>query len=347
MSETLNERSRKILEAIIEDHIASAEPVGSRTITRRHGLGVSPATVRNVMSDLEEMGYLVAPHTSSGRIPTEKGYRFYIDSLLQVRALSAQQKERIRRYCRRRGLHADELLREIGRVLSNLSHYTGIVMAPQFTASVFRHIEFVRLSQGRILAIFVAENGLVQNKIIESDEDLSRSDLEEMNNYLNRTYTGMSLPELKKRLVQEMSQDKALYDRLLRRSMTLFNAAFTEEDNREVFIEGVSRMFEQPEFSDLSRMKRLFKAFEQKSMLVEFLDKCRESQGVRIFIGSETEYREIEGCSLITASYSSADGGTIGTLGVIGPTRMAYSQVIPIVDYTAQLMSQLFESAKE
>ncbi|MDO3378318.1 heat-inducible transcriptional repressor HrcA [Geoalkalibacter halelectricus] len=346
MSETLNERSRKILEAIIEDHIASAEPVGSRSITRRHGIGLSPATVRNVMADLEEMGYLAAPHTSSGRVPTEKGYRFYIDSLLQVRALTPQQKERIRRYCRRRGLRADELLREAGRVLSNLSHYTGIVMAPQFTASVFRHIEFVRLSQGRILAIFVAESGLVQNKIIETDEDLSRGDLEQMNNYLNHSYAGLSLPEIKRRLVEDMSRDKALYERLLKRTMPLFNAALCEEESREVFIEGLSRMFEQPEFSDLERMKRLFKAFEQKSLLVEFLDKCRESQGVRIFIGSETEYREIEGCSLITAGYRNADGRTIGTLGVIGPTRMAYSQVIPIVDYTAQLMSQLFESEK-
>ncbi|WP_305044983.1 heat-inducible transcriptional repressor HrcA [Geoalkalibacter sp.] len=346
MSAALNERSRKILEAIIEDHIASAEPVGSRSITRRHGLGLSPATVRNVMSDLEEMGYLVAPHTSAGRIPTEKGYRFYIDSLLRIRALSPQQKERIRRYYRRRGLRADELLREAGRVLSTLSHYTGIVMAPQFTTSVFRHIEFVRLSQGRILVIFVAENGLVQNKIIESGEDLAQHDLEQMHNYLNRAYAGLPLAEVKKRLLREMSQDKALYDRLLSRSMRLFQAALTGEESRELFIEGFSRMLEQPEFSDLERMKRLFKAFEQKSLLVEFLDKCQSSQGVQIFIGSETEYREIDGCSLITARYSSA-GGTIGTLGVIGPTRMAYSQVIPIVDYTAQLMSQLLESDLE
>lgn len=346
MSDTLNERSRKILEAIIEDHIASAEPVGSRTITRRHGLGLSPATVRNVMSDLEEMGYLVAPHTSAGRIPTEKGYRFYIDSLLRIRALTAQQKERIRRYYRRRGLRADELLREAGRVLSNLSHYTGIVMAPPFTSSVFRHIEFVRLSQGRILAIFVAETGLVQNKVIETDEDLSAHDLEQMNNYLNRTFAGLSLSEVKARLVREMTRDKALYDQLLNRSMRLFQAALKEEQGREVFIEGFSRMLEQPEFSDLERMKRLFKAFEQKSLLVEFLDKCQRSQGVQIFIGSETDYRDIEGCSLITARYGN-DGGTIGMLGVIGPTRMAYSQVIPIVDYTAELMSQLLESDTE
>lgn len=346
MSDTLNERSRKILEAIIEDHIVSAEPVGSRTITRRHGLGLSSATVRNVMSDLEEMGYLVAPHTSAGRIPTEKGYRFYIDSLLRIRALTAQQKERIRRYYRRRGLRADELLREAGRVLSTLSHYTGIVMAPPFTSSVFRHIEFVRLSQGRILAIFVAESGLVQNKIIETDEDLSSHDLEQMNNYLNRTFAGLSLADVKARLVREMTRDKALYDQLLNRSMRLFQAALKEEQGREVFIEGVSRMLEQPEFSDLERMKRLFKAFEQKSLLVEFLDKCQRSQGVQIFIGSETDYRDIEGCSLITARYGK-DGGTIGMLGVIGPTRMAYSQVIPIVDYTAELMSQLLESNLE
>ncbi len=343
MKDTLNERSRKILEAIIEDHIASAEPVGSRTITRRQGIDLSPATVRNVMSDLEEMGYLVAPHTSAGRIPTEKGYRFYLDSLLQIRSLTAQQKERIRRYYRRRGLRADDLLREAGRVLSNISHYTGIVMAPQITTSVFRHIEFVRLSHGRILVIFVSDSGLVQNKIIEGEGRLSQQDLEQLNNYLNRTFAGQSLNQIKKKLLAEMSQDKALYDQLLSRSMRLFQAALNEEGSREVFIEGVSRMLEQPEFFDLARMKRLFKAFEQKSMLVEFLDKCQQSQGVQIFIGSETEYPEIEGCSLIAATYRSG-GNTIGTLGVIGPTRMAYSQVIPVVDYTAQLVGQLLES---
>jgi heat-inducible transcriptional repressor len=345
MTEALNERSRKILEAIIEDHIASAEPVGSRAITRRHGIALSPATVRNVMSDLEDMGYLIAPHTSSGRIPTEKGYRFYLDSLLRVRALTAQQKERIRRYYQRRGLRADELLREAGRVLSNISHYTGIVMAPQFTASVFRHIEFVRLSHGRILVIFVSESGLVQNKIIETREDLSQRDLENLNNYLNQRFAGLPIGKIKQRLLHEMTQEKALYDKLFARFMGLFDAALADE-SREVFIEGVSRMLEQPEFSDLERMKRLFQAFEQKSTLVEFLDKCQKSQGVQIFIGSETSYREIEGCSLITASYHSGDG-TIGTLGVIGPTRMAYSQVIPVVDYTAQLVSQLLESENE
>jgi len=342
VDEDLNERGRKILEAIIEDYIESAEPVGSRTVTRRHELGLSPATVRNVMADLEEMGFLISPHTSAGRVPTEQGYRFYVDSILRVGSLSRQQQERIDRYYQRRGLRVEERLREAGRMLSALSHYTGLVMAPRLTTTIFRHIEFVRLSQGRIMVILVTQSGLVQNKMIEVDEPLSPSDLEQMTNYLNETLGGLSIQEIKKRILSEMAAEKAKYDQLLSRALKLFRETFGEEIESQVFIEGASRILEQPEFADLEKMKRLFRAFEQKSVLIHLLDKCQQAEGVRIFIGSETKYSEIEGCSLVTATYSNPQG-TIGTLGVIGPTRMPYSLVIPIVDYTARLVSQLFE----
>ena len=204
----------------------------------------------------------------------------------------------------------------------------------------------MRLSHGRLLVIFVSDSGLVQNKIIETGEDLSQAELEQMANYLNRTYAGLPLQKVKQALLREMEQEKAAYDRLFRRSMLLFQEAFDTEENRQLFIEGVSYIFDQPEFADLERMKRIFSAFEQKSILVDFLDKCQHSQGVQIFIGSETDYHEIEGCSLITANYANRSG-TIGTLGVIGPTRMPYSQVIPIVDYTARLVSQLLDAEDE
>lgn len=343
MTGDLNDRSRRILEAIIEDYIESAEPVGSRAVTRRHQMGLSPATVRNVMADLEEMGYLTAPHTSAGRIPTEKGYRFYIDALLQVRQLSATERQRIDHQYRIKGRRTEEILQEAGKVLSSISHYTGLVLAPRFTSTVFRHIEFIRLSQGRILVVFVSQSGIVQNKIIETEDRLSPAELEQMTNYLNRTLTGLSIPEVKARILEEMQQEKALYDRLLQKALEFSREAFGEESAGQVYIEGAVNILEQPEFADVDRMKRLFRTFEQKSLLVDLLDKAQKAQGVQIFIGSESEYREIEGCSLVTAAYSGRRGN-LGTLGVIGPTRMPYSLVIPIVDYTARLVSKVLET---
>ncbi|MFA5515632.1 MAG: heat-inducible transcriptional repressor HrcA [Desulfuromonadales bacterium] len=343
MAEELNDRSRKILEAIIEDYIESAEPVGSRAITRRHLLSLSPASVRNVMADLEEMGFICAPHTSAGRVPTEKGYRYYIDSLLQVRQLSRSDQQRIEGNYRLKGLRVEEVLREAGKVLSSISHYTGLVLAPRLYSTVFRHIEFVRLSSGRILVVLVTQSGIVQNKLIETTEDLSQGDLEQMSNYLNQTLSGLTIQEVKTRIVDEMAQEKALYDRLMSQALQFSRQALLDEDSGQVFIEGAANMLEQPEFSNLERMKRLFLAFEQKSQLIELLDKSHKAIGVQIFIGSETEYSEIEGCSLVTAAYSSRLG-SIGTLGVIGPTRMPYSLVIPIVDYTARMVSKIFET---
>jgi heat-inducible transcriptional repressor len=342
MPEELNERSRKILEAIIEDYIDSAEPVGSRAVTRRHDLSLSPASVRNVMADLEEMGFIAAPHTSAGRVPTEKGYRFYVDTLLRIRELSRQDQQRIDRHYRLKGLRMEEMLREAGKVLSAISHYTGLVLAPRFPDTVFHHIEFVRLSQGRILVIFVAQSGIVQNRIIESDEDMAPGELEQMTNYLNEILTGLTIQEAKARIMEEMAQEKATYDRLLQRALQFSREAFSGEAGGEVFIEGASQMLEQPEFADLEQMKRIFRAFEQKSQLVALLDKTQKAQGVQIFIGNESEYSAIAGCSLVTATYCGRRG-TIGTLGVIGPTRMPYSLVIPVVDYTARLVSKVLE----
>ena len=346
MTEELNERSRKILEAIIEDYIDSAEPVGSRAVTRRHAMALSPATVRNVMADLEEMGYLASPHTSAGRIPTDKGYRFYVDTLLQVRPFSRQEQQRLSRRYSLLGLRADGMLREAGKVLSAISNYTGIVMAPRLNTTVFRHIEFIRLSGGRILVVFVSRSGLVQNKIVQSDEELSLAELEQMGNYLNRTLNGLTIQEVKRKIVEEMTQEKALYDKLLQRALRFSKEALSEDLGGEIFIEGAANILEQPEFTDLERMKRLFRAFEQKGVLVDLLDQAQQAEGVQIFIGSQNEYREIEGCSLVTSTYSNRSG-TIGTLGVIGPNRMPYSLVIPIVDYTARLVSQILETESD
>ncbi|PLX74008.1 MAG: heat-inducible transcription repressor HrcA [Desulfuromonas sp.] len=343
MGNDLNDRSRTILEAIVDDYISSGDPVGSRAMTRRHNMDISPATVRNVMADLEEMGYLASPHTSAGRIPTDKGYRYYVDSLLQLRELTSREKQRIEDHCNVEKKSVESLLQETGKALSSLSSYAGIVMAPRFTSTVFRHIEFVRLSGGKVLVVFVSQSGLVQNKLIELDEDLSQRELEKITNYLNNALSGMTIQEVKEKVAAEMKQEKALYDELMQRALNLSDKALAEDVEERVYIEGASSFLELPDFADVGKMKKLFLAFEQKSRLVDLLDKSQEASGVQIFIGSANSYNEIEGCSLITSSYRNVHG-TIGTLGVIGPNRMKYSKVIPIVDYTARLISRLMET---
>lgn len=343
MAAKLTDRGQKILEAIIEEYIATAQPVGSKVLTQNQGIKLSPASVRNVMAELEDLGYLVSPHTSAGRIPTEKGYRFYVDTILRVSEMDRRQQDRIELQYRQQGLQMTDMLREASRTLSSISHYTGLVMIPRLKATIFRHIEFVKLSPRLILAVFVTQSGLVQNKLVEVDEDLSPRELEKITNYLNQTMTGLSIQDVRTRIITEMAQEKALYDQLMRRAFTLSSAALVDESNGDVIIEGTSRFLEQPEFSDLDCMKRIVQTFEQKSALVELLDRGLETKGVQVIIGSETEHTELSDCSLITAAYS-GKRGTLGTLGVIGPNRMPYATIIPIVDYTASLISRLLDT---
>jgi heat-inducible transcriptional repressor len=342
MQTLLNERSRQILEAVIEDYILTAEPVGSRTITRRHPFDLSPATVRNVMSDLEEMGYLASPHTSAGRVPTDKAYRLYVDSLLAVRRVARNEREEIRRRCRIEGRDIGSVLRDTSRILSSISHYMGLVVAPRFTESILRQIEFVKLSGRRLLVILVSQTGSVQNKIIESDVEISSPDLERMNNYLNDMLQGLSIAQIKTRLLEEMQNEKLRYDHLLARAVTLSHQTLGDADS-EIFLEGQANIMDLPEFSDVGRMKEVFRAFEEKNHLVNLLERCLAAEGINIFIGSESRLSTMSGISLITSTYRTGRN-SIGVLGVIGPTRMGYSRVIPVVDYTAKLVSRLLET---
>jgi len=339
MNDTLSERSRQILEAIIEDYIRTAEPVGSRTVTRRHDLALSPATVRNVMSDLEELGFLSSPHTSAGRVPTDKAFRFYVDSLLRVGTVDQEQQEEIRRHYRVQGRDVGEILNETSKVLSSISHYIGIVIAPRFAANVFRQIEFVKLCGKRILAILVSESGIVQNRIIESEDDPAAEDLVRMSNYLNSLLKGLTISEVKRRIVGEMESEKVRYDQLLSRALKLSEQTL-DDSTADVFIEGQVNILEQPEFADVEKMKEIFRAFEEKSQLITLLDRCMDAERVNIFIGAENFLSRMNQLSVVTAPYASGPN-TIGVLGVIGPTRMGYDRVIPIVDYTARILSQI------
>jgi heat-inducible transcriptional repressor len=342
MDVKLSARSRQILEAIVEDYIATAEPVGSSAVARRHALTLSSATVRNVMANLEDLGLLTSPHISAGRVPTEKAYRFYVDSLVGLRQVTREEKKQIVRHCRQSGAGLPEILKETSRALSSLSNYMGIVVAPSFTSDIFRHIEFIRIGTHKVLAILVSTNGLVQNRLVETIDDIPENDLLRMSNYLNELMQGLTIFQVRERILTEMKNEKTQYDSMMLRALHISEQAVTVGGD-EIFVEGQARILDQPEFNDVTRMKEMFQAFEQKSQMLQLLGRCMTADGVQIYIGSETPVNHSAGMSLITSRFTTGNN-TIGLLGVIGPTRMGYSSVIPIVDYTARLVSRLLNT---
>ncbi len=339
MKVELSPRSRHILEAIVEDYIATAEPVGSSAVARRHDLTLSSATVRNVMANLEELGLLTSLHTSSGRIPTEKAYRFYVDSLVALRQVTRDEKRQIIQRCRQAGAGVTDILKETSRTLSSLSNYMGIVVAPSFTSDVFRHIEFILLSPNRVLAILVSRNGTVQNKLVETENSFTQNDLVKMGNYLNDLMQGLTISQARELILSEMKNEKVRYDSMMSQALKISEQAVTTGLD-DVFLEGQARILEQPEFNDVNKMREIYRTFEEKGYLLKLLSGCMSAEGVHIYIGSETPVSRSAGVSMITSRFVTSSN-TVGMLGVIGPTRMGYSSVIPIVDYTAKLVSRL------
>lgn len=341
---SLSERDRRILEAVVQDYIRTAEPVGSRTLSRMHDLDLSPATIRNVMADLEDMGLLTQPHASAGRLPTDVGLRYYVDSILEVRDISGREQEAIDQEFARMSLEAEQVIRNSSRVLSMISRQIGVVLGPRRSTLVLKQLQFVRLNPRLILVVLVGGSGLVQNRLIEDEEDLSQDDLDRFNNYLNDILEGMTISEIKGRIVEEMRREKTRFDRMLSRALALSRKVFEDESAEEdVYVNGQVNLLEYPEFAGVEAMKALFKTFEDKSILVKLLDKTLSASGVQIFIGSENELAELEGCTLIASRYSRGSI-PLGTLGIIGPTRLNYSRIIPVVDYTARLLSQILET---
>jgi heat-inducible transcriptional repressor len=342
MGPFLSERMRWILRTIIESYILTGDPVGSRTISEKSDLHLSPATIRNIMSDLEELGYLSQPHTSSGRVPTEKGFRIYVDSILDIHELSGKKQKEIRSRYLNYQIEGADLFRETCRVLSSSSHYLGVVWAPRMGLVVLQHVEFVKLQKHLVLAILVSTTGLVHNRIIKVEEKFSQTELDHLSNYLNSLLTGLTLYQVREKLLERMKEEKNTYDHLLDQAIKLGKKAFSSIDETDVFIEGRTNILHEPEFSNLSIMTDLFRAFEEKATMVKLLDKCMEPKRVQISIGSESEVQEMETCSVITSTYG-CGGQVWGALGVIGPRRMNYSEVIPLVDYSAKLLTEILE----
>ena len=344
---TFSDRGKEVLKIVVEGYIETGEPVGSRTVAKRCSLNLSPATIRNVMADLEEMGYLFQPHVSAGRIPTEKGLRFFIDVLLEPEELSPLQRAQIERLYEEPGGDLAALMKRACRLVAAFSHYPGLVMLPPLRETVFKRIEFVRLRPKQILVLFVSSSGMVQTRVVELDEDLPEGELRRMAEYLNEMLTGLPLREVRERLMAEVERERKAYDDLRARALKIGGRSLMlVEGDREVYIEGQTQILEEPEFSsDARRMRQLLEALDRKGRLLEILDKAIKfkEEGVQVLIGSESRIEGLEMCSLVLSPYGLQDHA-LGILGVIGPLRMAYSRVVPLVDYTAKVLSHVIET---
>jgi heat-inducible transcriptional repressor len=332
----LDRRAQILLKTLVERYIAEGEPVGSRVLSRYSGLDLSPATIRNVMADLEELGFIASPHTSAGRIPTPRGYRLFVDTLLTTRPL-----DRIEISQLEDNLHPDQpqrLISSASQLLSQLTHFAGVVVAPRHKSPAFRHLEFLTLSERRVLLIIVTPDGNVQNRILFTDKSYSASDLAMAANFLNQHYAGLTFDEIRLRLQAELQQLREDMSRLMTEALEVSDKAIAES-SEDYVISGERNLLDSEDLaSNMKRLRELFELFEKKTLLIRVLDTSNRAQGVQIFIGGETGVAPLDECSVVTAPYE-VDGQVVGTVGVIGPTRMAYERVIPIVDITAKLLS--------
>ncbi len=332
----LNQRAQILLKTLVERYISEGHPVGSRSLSKFSGLDLSPATIRNVMADLEEMGFVTSPHTSSGRVPTPQGYRLFVDSLLVVKPLDSIEIHHLEDQLPPN--NPSRLINMASELLSELTHFAGVVATPRRSSTVFRYIEFMTLSEKRVLLIIVTPEGDVQNRVLFTDRIYTQTELVEAANFINQNYAGCALGEVRSRLKNELKK--------LHRDMTNLMTAAIEagseaiiESNETMVVTGERRLLDVQDLSsNMASLKKLFSLFERKTALLRLLDFSRQAQGVQIFIGGESGALTLDEFSVVTAPYE-VDGKIVGTVGVVGPTRMAYERVIPIVDVTAKLLS--------
>jgi heat-inducible transcriptional repressor len=341
----LDDRSREVLRSLIQLHVVSGEPVGSESLSRAFHRSLSPATIRNIMGDLERRGYLDHPHTSAGRIPTDEGYRVYVDTLMSQEPLASGEAATISKRLRARDGSAQQLLQDASHLLSRLSHHVAFALADDAGGSVLRRVDLVRLTHPRILVVLVSRGGLVTSKLIEVEEEITQEQLGTCANYLNTEFAGMSLAEIRGRLMELMREEKALYDSLLKHVISVGERAFRSvSEGGQVYLDGTANILDQPEFEDLDRMRALFKTFEEKSRLVKILNAYLAGCGIRITIGHENPDPEMKDLALVTASYA-VDGQRLG-LGIMGSTRMEYARMITLVDHVARAVSQALEDIR-
>lgn len=346
MESPLTIREQRILKAVIHAYSTTIVPVASGTISRRYRMDLSPATIRHVMGRLEQFGYLSQPHPSAGRVPTDQGYRFYVDNLLQIPILPKAQSTKIdASYEASSARDVGDLLDITSQLLASLTHQAAFVLLPRLATMVFAHMEFVRLRPRQILGIFVARSGFVGNRVIELEEDLSQDELNTINRYVSSEFAGLTLAEIRARVTQLMAEEWAQYDQLMQRAMQLSRKVFLEAppmaSHGQFRIGGTSHFLDQPEFAThRERMRAVLQAFEEQEKLLSILDRCLDVEGIQVVIGSESAIEEVIECSLITHTYKEGQQ-PVGVVGILGPKRMEYPRMMSIVEYTANVLSRV------
>jgi len=345
--ESLTERAQLLLKALIENYIRDGQPVGSRTLSRDAGLSLSSATIRNVMADLEALGFVASPHTSAGRVPTQKGYRFFIDTLLKLKPLEHGEIEEIERRLVSDAAAGRSLVQTVSQMLSSVTHMAGLVTLPNPNYVALSQIEFIGLSENRTLAIMVMNNREVQNRVVQLDRYYSPDELRRAANYLNEAFAGRSLPDVRAMLVAQLKDTQQHMNQLMLDAIQVAQKVFDGPTGAgvEYVIAGETNLMDFAELSNVDRLRRLFDAFTEKHDMLRLLDSCLHADGVQIFIGQESGYQILNDVSVVTAPYM-MDNQVIGVLGIIGPTRMAYERVIPIVDVTAKLLGSALNARK-
>lgn len=332
-----NERARHLLRVLIQRFIRDGQPVGSRTLSRDSGLDLSPATIRNVMADLEDMGLVSAPHTSAGRVPTPRGYRLFVDTLVRYREPKGGDMEKLKAQLSGSSDDPGSLVNSVSRMLSEVTSLAGVVSVPRGQQAILRQIEFLPLSDKRILAILVINDREVQNRILYTDREYNASELTRAANFINEHYAGEAMPQVRDRLLADLEQLRASMNEAMVDIIAVAQSAMNPESGSDYVLAGETNLMHFAELSDVDTLRRLFEAFSQKQLILDLLDRSIHATGVQVFIGEESGYKILDDCSVVTARYE-LDDGTIGVLGVIGPTRMPYDRVVPIVDVTARLL---------
>ncbi|MBA3582096.1 MAG: heat-inducible transcriptional repressor HrcA [Gammaproteobacteria bacterium] len=337
---SLDERSQQLLKTLIERYIRDGEPIGSRTLLQDSLMDLSPATIRHVMADLEGMGLVRSPHTSAGRIPTAKGYRVFVDTMLNIKPLHDVEIESLKLQL---GLTRDNktLLKSASTVLSDITRFAGLVMVPRPEAAALRQVEFLPLSNRRVLALLIVNDKEIQNRVVHVDRDYSRDELQQAANFINAHFSGRDLGGIQERLRHDLLQAQEQLNHLMKLVIEMSGQVFSldpQQTGDDLFVDGQTNLMNVKDLSDMEKLKQLFEAFNKKRDILHLLDRCQQADGVQIYIGQESGYQALDDCSVITAPYS-VGGEVIGVLGVVGPTRMAYDRVIPIVDITAKLLS--------
>lgn len=341
-----NERAQYLLKVLIQRFIRDGQPVGSQTLSRDSGLDLSPATIRNVMSDLEQLGFVSTPHTSAGRVPTPRGYRLFVDSLVRYKQPKSDEVKKLQAQLESQDDDPDALLNLVTSLLSNITSLAGVVTVPRVQQATLRQIEFLALSEKRVLAILVLNDREVQNRILHTERSYSTDELQRASNYMNENYAGSELMQIRERLIADLestrdSMNQAMHDIITFAQTAMDGAAMPPG---KFVLSGETNLMDFAELSDLETLRRLFDAFSRKRFMLDLLDRSINAKGVQVFIGEESGYQILDNCSVVTAPYTASDDA-IGVLGVIGPTRMAYDRVVPIVDVTARLLGTVLKAS--